>query len=280
MELGQIAEPSRGRDARRSGALLRVDDLTVRYGGLAAVDGVSLEVEQGHLVGLIGPNGAGKTTFIDAVTGITRSTGSILFAGEALERERPYARIRRGLARTFQSLELFEDLTVRENLLVAAERPRWWSTVSDLFVPAESRAGGRAADSALELLGLRDQADALPGDVSLGVRKLITVARALAAEPRLVMLDEPAAGLDSNESIELGARLRDVVASGVTVLLVDHDMGLVLGTCDRINVLEFGRLIASGSPAEVRDNQRVIDAYLGGGGDDAEPERAADRGAR
>ena len=253
------------------GALLQVQGLTVRYGGLSAIDDVSMEIEQGSFVGLIGPNGAGKTTFIDAVTGLTPSIGDVVFDGKSIAGQPAYRRAKLGLCRTFQSLELFEELTVRENLLVTAEPARWHSSFTDLLRPRTARDAAVAVDDALALLALTDQADALPDELSLGQRKLVTVARSLAARPKFLLLDEPAAGLDSHESVALGDKLRDVVASGVTILLVDHDMGLVLGVCDKIQVLEFGRLIASGTPSQIRSDERVIAAYLGAEGEPVAP---------
>jgi ABC-type branched-subunit amino acid transport system ATPase component len=246
-------------------ALLETEGLTVRYGALRAVDDFSLQVQEGEFVGLIGPNGAGKTTFIDGVTGLTPASGRIHFAGERIDGRPPHRRARQGLGRTFQSLELFEELTVRENLLVSAERARWWSPVVDVLYPRLDAAAPEDVDAPLELLGLLGFADALPGDLSLGQRKLVTVARGLALRPRLLLLDEPAAGLDSRESLALGEALKKVVAGGTALLLVDHDMGLVLSVCDRIYVLEFGKLIATGTPAEIRRDDRVIHAYLGAG---------------
>jgi ABC-type branched-subunit amino acid transport system ATPase component len=251
-------------------ALLEVRDLRVRFGGLSAVDGVDLDVEAGTFVGVIGPNGAGKTTFIDAVTGLVPSTGSVAFDDREVGDLAPHERVRAGVGRTFQSLELFEDLTVRENLLSAAEPARWWSPLRDLFRPRADRGAAERVDAALELAGLTDQAEALPPDLSLGQRKLVTVARALAGGPRQLLLDEPAAGLDSDESLELGRDLRRLVDGGVTIVLVDHDMGLVLGVCDVVHVLEFGSLIASGTPDEIKTNDRVIHAYLGTGAAPAE----------
>jgi len=246
-------------------ALLESNGLTVRYGGLAANADVDLKVETGQLVGLIGPNGAGKTTFIDAITGFTAiSSGSVTFDGHDLAEVTPDQRARLGLTRTFQSLELVEDLTVRENLLVAAERPAWWSFLLDLVTLRRPTAQWQAqVDDALAALGLGDIGEVLPSDLSHGQRKLVGVARALAAKPKLLLLDEPAAGLDTNESQLLGAHLRDFLKSGTSIFLIDHDMGLVLNVCDYIYVLDFGRIIAEGTPAQIRTDPAVVAAYLG-----------------
>jgi len=246
-------------------ALLESKGLTVRYGGLAANADVDLKVEVGQLVGLIGPNGAGKTTFIDAITGFTAiSSGGVSFDGRDLAGVTPDQRARLGLTRTFQSLELFEDLTVRENLLVAAERPTWWSFLLDLLkVRRPAAEWQRQVDDALAVMGLTELANMLPSDLSHGQRKLVGVARALAAKPKLLLLDEPAAGLDTAESQLLGAHLRDFLKTGTSIFLIDHDMGLVLNVCDYIYVLDFGRIIAEGTPAQVRADAAVVAAYLG-----------------
>jgi branched-chain amino acid transport system ATP-binding protein len=243
-------------------ALLDITDLRVSFGGLRAVNDVSMKIEEGKLVGLIGPNGAGKTTFIDAITGFVPSKGKTIFDGRDLAGLVAHERARVGLARTWQSLELFDDLTVSENLAVAAERSSVKDFILDLVWPR--RAGsGAPVEEALRRLDITELSGRRPDELSQGQRKLVGVARALAARPRLMLMDEPAAGLDTTESRELGSRLRSIVDDGTTIFLIDHDMGLVLRVCDYIYVLEFGRLIAEGTPAEVRANERVITAYLG-----------------
>jgi ABC-type branched-subunit amino acid transport system ATPase component len=245
--------------------------LTVAYGGVRANSDVAIRVDEGELVGLIGPNGAGKTTFIDAITGFAPVTsGRVTFRGEEITSWAPHRRARLGLTRTFQSLELFDDLSVMDNLLVAAEPSRWWTFLADLAVPKATRVARANAEWALSVLGLEEMADKVSNDLSQGQRKLVAVARALAAKPKLVLVDEPAAGLDTNESIMFGQRLRSVVKSGITVLLVDHDMGLVLNTCDRLYVLDFGCVIAEGAPAHVRADPAVVAAYLGNAAGEAQ----------
>jgi branched-chain amino acid transport system ATP-binding protein len=244
-------------------SLLELRGLTVRFGALRALNHVDLSVDEGALVGLIGPNGAGKTTLIDAVSGIVPARGEILFGGERIDHLRAHRRARRGLARTFQSIELFDELTVRENLLTAAERSSIASGLRALIGGKTKAGAATIVDDTLNLLGIADLADDSPSRLSLGKRKLATVARAIAGQPKLVLLDEPAAGLDTDESLALGATLRDVAKTGVSILLVDHDMGLVLNVCDYIYVLEFGEVIAAGIPQQVANDPRVITAYLG-----------------
>ncbi len=241
--------------------VLDASGMSVRFGGVHALVDVDLQVEEGQLVGLIGPNGAGKTTFIDAITGFVSCRGRVELDGRDLSRLPGHARARLGLARTWQSIELFDDLSIRENLMVASHRPSLWGTVREVFSRPVMHM--QAVDNALGLLGLEHVAELTPEELTQGQRKLVGVARALVASPRLICMDEPAAGLDVNESAELGRRLREVVDAGTPILLVDHDMGLVLGICDEVVVLEFGRVISRGKPDEVRRDARVVAAYLG-----------------
>jgi ABC-type branched-subunit amino acid transport system ATPase component/ABC-type branched-subunit amino acid transport system permease subunit len=244
---------------------LRTRELSVSYGGVRAVNDLSVEIQEGEIVGLIGPNGAGKTSFVDGLTGFTEASGAIEFTGRALEGTNPHSRARLGLARTWQAGELFDDLTVRENLRVAAERATIRSIALDIIRPSRP-VDQSGVDWALDLVGLTAHADEKPKNLSLGQQKMVGVARALAARPHVVLLDEPAAGLDSTESRGLGERLHDIVDHDISVFIIDHDMGLVLETCDYIYVLEFGKLIAEGTPAQIRNNDAVIEAYLGEAG--------------
>ena len=243
-------------------SLLTTTDMSVTFGGLRAGNEVNLVVEEGRLVGLIGPNGAGKTTFIDGITGFVPTSGRIDLDGREISGLPANRRAGLGLGRTWQSLELFDDLTVAENLQVAAERQSPRSFLADLVHPRRHRDQG-GVDYALDVLDLADLATRMPNELSQGQRKLVSAARALAARPKLVCMDEPAAGLDTAESQALGARLRRIIDAGITILLVDHDMGLVLTVCDYIYVIEFGVVIAQGPPSQIRNDARVIEAYLG-----------------
>jgi ABC-type branched-subunit amino acid transport system ATPase component len=243
-------------------ALLEVHELSVSFGGLRALQGLSLEVPPGGLTGLIGPNGAGKTTAIDALCGFVPYTGTVSLAGQRIDDLRAHERARAGIVRTFQSVELFEDLTVRENLLVAAVPSRWWAPLVDAVAPRR-RARGIDVDHALETVALQDLADANPSELSHGQRRLVSVARALAGGPKVLLLDEPAAGLNPTETAALGDMLRTLPSDDIGVLLVDHDMTLVLDVCDTLTVLDLGAVIASGPAAAVRDDPAVITAYLG-----------------
>jgi len=247
----QIASPApRATPSTVGEAVLSLQSLVVRYGGVTAVDDVTFDVKRGEIVGLIGPNGAGKTTLIDAVCGFAPARGSVTLLGRSLDGLRPFERARSGLARTFQAIELWDDLSVHENVTAG-------------MTAGARRMGPVDVDRTLALLGLSAVRDRPPAELSQGQRQLVSIARALVGRPEVLLLDEPAGGLDSTESRWLGERLRDVRDSGVTILIVDHDMHLVLNLCDRIEVLNFGQLIASGPPATIRSDRIVADAYLG-----------------
>ncbi len=250
--------------------LLQTKDLCVTFGGLRAVDNLDFTVEEGKIVGLIGPNGAGKTTFIDGITGFVPTSGSIRLLGHEISRLPVHRRARLGLGRTWQSLELFEDLNIAENLQVAAENQSALGFLTDLVVPQRRRTNPDV-EFALDVLGIRGLGHRMPSEISQGQRKLVSAARALAARPRLLCMDEPAAGLDTSESQELGRRMRDIVDAGITIFLIDHDMGLVLNVCDYIYVIEFGATIAQGTPEDVKRDRRVIEAYLGSSAETGQP---------
>ena len=245
--------------------VLAVGDLSVSYGGVQALVEVSLRVPEHNVVGVIGPNGAGKTTLILAVTGFAKSSGEVRFEGRPIQGWPAYRRARAGLARTFQAVELFQDLTVRENVLTHSDpyAPAGW--LADMLLGDRSTSDENFRWVA-ELLGISELAEARSSSIPAGTRRLVGLARALAARPRLLLLDEPGAGLDRQASLKLARTVRELVDSRVTtVLLVDHDMGLVFDVCDYIYVLDFGHLIAQGRPDQVRADPAVIRAYLGSG---------------
>lgn len=248
--------------------VLRTTALTVRFGGLLAVNDVSLTCGRGQLTGLIGPNGAGKTTFIDAVTGFLpqNASGSVELDGKSMLGKAPHKLAHAGLSRTWQTLELFDDLSVRANLDVASSRLSLGGAVRDFFRP---EAVNPRVDEVIELLDIADIADRQPRELSQGQRKMVGVGRALVAEStKILLLDEPAAGLDKNETEWFGDQLRKLTDEGYSMLLIDHDMGLVLRVCDHIHMLVFGELRASGTPEEMRNDDEVISAYLGRSGGD------------
>jgi len=242
---------------------LQAETVSVRFGGVVAVDRVSLSVERGAITGLIGPNGAGKTTIFNVFGGLQPPTeGRVLLDGKDITRVKAHTRARKGMARTFQRLEVFGTLSVRDNIRVAAEIRKAWAR--DRSRPAA------VAEELLDRIGLRDVAESRVDAVPTGTARLVELARALATRPSLLLLDEPGSGLDQQETTVLGDLLLDLAAEGMAVLLVEHDVELVMRVCDRVNVLDFGRLIAEGTPAEVQADPAVQAAYLGAEEGDAD----------
>jgi branched-chain amino acid transport system ATP-binding protein len=232
-------------------SLLEVRGVMVRFGGVMAVGGVDLDAEVGQVTGLIGPNGAGKTTLFNVISGMQEPTaGQVLVSGVDITNEAPHKRAKRGLARTFQRLELFWSLTVRDNVRVAAEL----AAVPDV---------DGTVDSLLDKVGVSELANSVAGDLPTGSARLVEIARGLATMPRLLLLDEPASGLDDSETERLGSLLRELSSDGLGVLLVEHDMDLVMHVCDRIHVLDLGNIISVGTPSEVQHDEAVLRAYLG-----------------
>jgi len=253
---------------RFSAALLEAEHVTVRFGGVTALDDASLRVNAGEIVGLIGPNGAGKTTFFNCVTGLEPPTaGRVRLDGVDVTGWSPAARARHGLARTFQQVRLFRHLSVRENLLLGRHQHYGAGALQAALRTPRARAAERdaaaRAEAVAERCNLASVLDAPVGELPYGTQRMVEVARALATEPAVLLLDEPAAGMDTTESAAFGELLRRVHDESWSVLLVEHDVPLVLSVCHRIYVLEFGRLIAAGTPAEIRGDERVRAAYFG-----------------
>ncbi|TMF69133.1 MAG: ATP-binding cassette domain-containing protein [Chloroflexi bacterium] len=249
--------------------MLRVRDMTVRFGGIVALDGISLDLNRGEILGLIGPNGAGKTTLFNCISGVIHpDRGSIFFEGHSLVYAPPHVRARFGIARTFQNLQLWGSMTVEENLVVPMDALGRRNTFSDaLYLPFSTyaeRASRERARAILHVLELDRHARTLAADLPAGIQRRVEIARALAMRPRLLLLDEPAAGLDAQETARLAELLHAVRQRfHVSMLLVDHDMSLVLRVCDYVYVLDFGKLLARGQPSAIRSDPKVIAAYLG-----------------
>ncbi len=235
--------------------LLDVKNITVRFGGNLAVDDVSLGAEAGQVTALIGPNGAGKTTLFNAITGLLSPNGGrVILDDRDVSKLPSHKRARRGMARTFQRLELFSALSVRENVLVAAEIRGGW---------ARERAEQQSVDETIDRVGLANERNARVDQLPTGKARLVELARSLATQPKVLLLDEPASGLDDTESQNFGRILRELAAGGVAVLLVEHDVHLVMGVSDLIHVLDFGRILSVGTPDQIRQDEAVLSAYLG-----------------
>ncbi|MEE3280831.1 MAG: ABC transporter ATP-binding protein [Pseudomonadota bacterium] len=245
--------------------MLEIKALSKHFGGVKAVDNLDLQVERGEIVGLIGPNGSGKSTLVNLVCGVLKPTsGEVIFKGRSMAGQLPSARLKHGIARTFQNIRLFGGLTVWQNLWVARNSTediqsqsilrRWLGSSTTLK---------REIETMLEFSDLADKADVLASNLAFGEQRRLELARAVAAKPQLLLLDEPAAGMNQAEVVELEQRIRSLREQGITILLVEHVMQLVMGVTDRIAVLNFGSKIAEGSPNDVQENAAVQEAYLG-----------------
>lgn len=248
--------------------ILETDRLTVVFGGVRAVDGINIAVESGQVFSIIGPNGSGKTTLFNLISGVyTPNDGSIRLAGETVTGLEPDQLARRGLSRTFQNLQIFSRMSVLENVMVGHHRHEATGILADLAhwpsVRRQNAATREVALAALARVGLADESGRASAELSYGALKRLEIARALASDPKLLLLDEPAAGCNPVETQEVDRVIRSLVKDGITVMLVEHDMRLVMNISDRVHVLARGRTLAEGTPEEVRTNPAVIEAYLG-----------------
>ena len=251
-------------------SLLKTDNIGITFGGLRAVDNFNVEIQEGELVGLIGPNGAGKTTIFNMLTGVYLPTeGEIFIDGKKVNGKQPYQIVRMGLGRTFQNIRLFADLSVIDNIKIAFHKDMTYTTFAGVFrLPKFWREEAEIDKKARELLGLFDMegdAEALASNLPYGKQRKLEICRALATNPKLLLLDEPAAGMNPQETKELMDTIHFIRDKfNVTILLIEHDMNLVMGICERLVVIDYGRIIATGTPDEIKANEKVIGAYLGG----------------
>ncbi|MEV6826032.1 ABC transporter ATP-binding protein [Amycolatopsis sp. NPDC051102] len=272
-EVAEVVAPDREIDVEVGQTLLEVDDVTMRFGGLVALDQISFNIRRGEILGLIGPNGAGKTTCFNAMTGVYRPTsGEVRLEGHALGKTSRHGITQLGIARTFQNIRLFAEMTALENVVVGTDARHKTSLLGALVRSPrhhrEEKAAVEKAMALLEFVGIADRAADRAKNLPYGYQRRLEIARALATEPKLLCLDEPAAGFNPAEKEDLMGLIRTIRDDGYTVLLIEHDMKLVMGVTDRIVVLEFGKKIAEGLPAEIRENPAVIAAYLGVPDDD------------